>query len=136
VKCVTCKEVVDALRDVLAPDAPSLLEQQRRARVFALEALARSGKETASHVHLTRLERSPVRLPTTPPVSPLAGCTEKQRELLDVIARAGGVTKAAAELGTNRGRIYATLRRIAHRLNLRDSGEVLRIIGAEDPGRQ
>ena len=33
--------------------------------------------------------------------------------------------------------MYAALRRIAHRLELRDSGELLRLIGAEDPvGRQ
>jgi hypothetical protein len=134
VRCVTRDGLVDALREVLAPDAPSLLEQQRRARVVALEALARSGEETVRHVHLTRLERGPVR--TAPPaVSPLARCTVKQRELLDVIARASNVTNAAVELGTTRGRIYATLRRIAHSLNLRDTGEVLRIIGAKDAGR-
>jgi len=137
VKCVTPDEIVDALRAVLAADAPSLVEQQRRARVVALEAIARSGDEPGCRVRLTRLERRPTRPSAVPAASPLAGCTAKQRELLDAITRAGGVSDAAIALGTNRGTIYATLRRIAHRVNLRDSGELLRIIGAQDPaGRQ
>ena len=68
----------------------------------------------------------------------LARCTPKQRELLDVIARAGSVTNAAIVLGTTRNNLYATLRRIAHRAGLRDSSELLRAIGvrvASGPSR-
>jgi DNA-binding CsgD family transcriptional regulator len=132
VQCVPRDRVIEALRLALAPDAPSLAEQQRRARVSALEAIARGSADTACRVHLTRLERRPVR-PAVAPASPLAGCTPKQRELLGVIARAGSVSNAAVVLGASRGTIYATLRRIAHRLHLRDSGELLRIIGADNP---
>jgi DNA-binding NarL/FixJ family response regulator len=127
---------------VLAPDAPPLTEQQRRARIGALETLARSGRQSApddhlrTRVRLTRLERGPVRVSSPPPserASRLAACTTKQLELLDTITRAGSVGDAAIELGTSRSTMYASLRRIAHRLQLRDSGELLRIIGAAYP---
>ena len=61
-------------------------------------------------------------------------CTPKQRELLDVIARAGSVTNAAIVLGTTRNNLYATLRRIAHRASLRDSSELLAARSARDTG--
>jgi hypothetical protein len=48
--------------------------------------------------------------------------------LLDVITREGGVTNAATALGTSRNSIYASLRRIAHRLELRDCAELLRLL--------
>jgi len=136
VQCVAANPaaVAHAVDVVCAAGAPTLAEQRRRARVDALEALARS--ETAvvhRRVHLTRLEHGPVRTLPTGPASAaarLALCTPRQRELLDVIAREGSVTRAALELGTNRSSVYAALRRIAHRLQLRDSGDLLRLIGA------
>jgi DNA-binding CsgD family transcriptional regulator len=60
--------------------------------------------------------------------SRLEACTERQRELLDLIAREGSVANAARALGTTRSSVYAALRRIAHRAGLRDSGDLLRLI--------
>ena len=141
VQCVTRADgspsLAGVLIGVLAADAPSLVEQQRRARVGALEALARSGRPAQpSRVRLTRLERRPVGDSPRAPAertSRLAGCTPKQRELLELISRSGSVSNAANALGTSRSNMYAALRRIAHRIGLRDSGELLRLIGAEEP---
>jgi DNA-binding CsgD family transcriptional regulator len=136
VQCVAAHPaaVAQAVDVACAAGAPTLAEQKRRARIEALEALARS--ETAvihRRVHLTRLEHGPVRtLPTGPATAAarLALCTPRQRELLDIISREGSVTRAALALGTSRSSVYAALRRIAHRLQLRDSGDLLRLIGA------
>jgi DNA-binding NarL/FixJ family response regulator len=123
--------VLDA---VLAPDAPPLAEQRRRARIEALEGLARGEAPAATfdercRVHLTRLEHGPVRtLPASPPGSRFALCTSNQLALLRTIAREGNVAKAACTLGTSRSSVYATLRRIAHRMQLRDSHELLRLV--------
>jgi DNA-binding CsgD family transcriptional regulator len=136
VQCVAANPaaVAHAVDVACAAGAPTIAEQRRRARIDALEALARS--ETAEvhrRVHLTRLEHGPVRTLPTGPASAaarLALCTPRQRELLDLIAREGSVTRAALTLGTSRSSVYAALRRIAHRLQLRDSGDLLRLIGA------
>jgi FixJ family two-component response regulator len=134
VDCVGTPMVVAAIADALASDAPALSDQRRRARVRALELLARANAEgaddTRCHVHLTRLEHGPVRTPSSSPSAEarLARCTSRQRELLDVITREGGVTNAATALGTSRNSIYASLRRIAHRLELRDCAELLRLL--------
>ena len=55
--------------------------------------------------------------------------TTKQRGLLHLVEAEGGVTAAAARLGTSRGNVYAGLRRIVHRLGVRDTGELLRLVG-------
>jgi hypothetical protein len=132
--------LVAELARVLAPDAPPLAEQQRRARVGALEALARGDRDDAPErveVHLTRLEPSSARASAAPEAAPrvhahLDRCTPKQRELLDAIVRAGGVANAAVALRASRSTIYAALRRIAHRAQLRDARELLRLVGVED----
>jgi DNA-binding NarL/FixJ family response regulator len=133
--------IAAALDAVLAPGAPPLREQRRRARVAALEALARSSSgqraapSTATRVHLTRLEHRPVRPePSEPRPAPPLPCTARQRELLDAIVREGSVGRAAAARGTSRSSVYAALRRIARRLQLRDTAEVLRAIGVHDAG--
>ncbi len=136
VRCVPRVECASALSAALASDAPPIGEQRRRERVAALEGLARTGASDARcRVHLTRLEHGPVRaLPSeVPPAveARLALCTPKQREILDAIAREGSVSRAAVALGTTRSSLYATLRRVAHRLRLRDSHELLRLIGTE-----
>jgi DNA-binding CsgD family transcriptional regulator len=38
------------------------------------------------------------------------------------------VAAAAARLGTSRGNVYAGLRRIVHRLGVRDTAELLRLV--------
>jgi hypothetical protein len=79
-------------------------------------------------VHLTRLEHGPVREEPSEAPSPFAACTDKQRELLSIVAREGSVGRAAIATGTSRSALYANLRRIAHRLRLRDSGDLLRML--------
>ena len=85
-------------------------------------------------VHLTRLEHGPVRSANRSRSPTRAGAlptlTTKQRGLLHLIEAEGGVTAAAARLGTSRGNVYAGLRRIVHRLGVRDTGELLRLIGS------
>jgi len=123
--------IAAALAAALAEDAPSFGEQRRQARISALESLARGAAEReadCSRVHLTRLERGPVREEPSEPRSPFAACTDKQRELLGIVAREGSVGRAAIATGTSRSALYANLRRIAHRIHVRDSGELLRLL--------
>jgi CheY-like chemotaxis protein len=135
------RDLIGALADVLGPDAPSEEELRRRARQGALESLARieAGRQDTAppltpRVHLTRLERSMVR--TTPPAEisdarqRLTELTPKQRELLAMLRNSGGVTAVAEELGTSRSNIYASLRRIVHRLGLRSTTQLLRMLTA------
>ena len=60
----------------------------------------------------------------------LPALTPKQRALLHIVEVEGGVTAAAARLETSRGNVYAGLRRIVHRLGVRDTGELLRLVGS------
>ena len=134
--------LVTSLDSVLAPDAPPQPDQQRRARQRALEVLARIEARGAAAdedvhprlVHLTRLEHVPVRSSEPDPVadarSRLAVLTAKQRSLLALVEAEGGVTAAAARLETSRGNVYAGLRRIVHRLGMRNTGELLRLLGS------
>ena len=148
VACVARAEgaraVANALAGALDPDAEPLEEQRRRARVVALEAFAVADSGGAvdggtrvgtGRVRLTRLEQGPVRA-AAPAASEgparLDACTPKQRELIETIVAAGGVTSAALRLGVSRSTIYAALRRIAHRVQLRDAGDLLRLVGVED----
>lgn len=133
-----------ALDVVLAPDAPPQPEQQRRSRQRALEVLARIEARGAASdddvhprlVHLTRLEHGPIRSTASDPSadarSRLGTLTAKQRSLLSLVEAEGGVTAAAARLETSRGNVYAGLRRIVHRLGIRDTGELLRLLGTGD----
>jgi DNA-binding NarL/FixJ family response regulator len=134
--------LVAAVDAVLGPDAPSIAEQRRRARQRALTLLARSEARGAAvdddeqprTVHLTRLEQPPGPERTPEPESLTAArqrlnmLTAKQRGLLRVVQEEGGVTAAAARLGTSRGNVYAGLRRIVHRLGVRDTAELLRLV--------
>jgi DNA-binding response OmpR family regulator len=138
---VEASVLVTTLDAVLAPDAPPVPEQQRRARQRALEVLARieargatsDDEEHPRLVHLTRLERGPMRSPVPDPLADarrrMATLTAKQRALLALVEAEGGVTAAAARLETSRGNVYAGLRRIVHRLGMRDTGELLRVLG-------
>jgi DNA-binding CsgD family transcriptional regulator len=58
----------------------------------------------------------------------LTTLTTKQRGLLHVVEAEGSVAAAAARLGTSRGNVYAGLRRIVHRLGVRDTAELLRLV--------
>jgi DNA-binding NarL/FixJ family response regulator len=131
-----------AVDAVLGPDAPPIAEQRRRARQRALTLLARyealgatpDDDEQPRSVHLTRLEHAPGgdRVPEPEALIEarrrLPTLTAKQRGLLQVLAAEDGVTAAAARLGTSRGNVYAGLRRIVHRLGVRDTAELLRLV--------
>jgi DNA-binding NarL/FixJ family response regulator len=140
-KPVDTKVLARVLDDALAPCAPPEAEQRYRARVEALEAIARFEAHGLDHVpeaaparvHLTRLEHRPA--PAPDPVGAhvrrrFEMCTDHQRSLVEVIAREGSVTRAAAVLETNRSSVYASLRRIVHRMHLRDTAELLRLVDA------
>jgi DNA-binding NarL/FixJ family response regulator len=136
--------VVAAVDAVLGPGALPIAEQQRRARQRALTLLARfeaRGAETDDDdgprsVHLTRLEHTPGFDREHEPESltearrRVESLTPKQRALLRVVEAEGGASAAAARLGTSRGNVYAGLRRIVHRLGVRDTGELLRLVGS------
>ena len=138
---VEAERLVAALDAALAPDAPPVAEQRRRTRQRALEMLAGIESRGAASdsdvhprlVHLTRLEHQPVRSAEPEPLAEarrrVSMLTTKQRGLLHLIEAEGGVTAAAARLGTSRGNVYAGLRRIVHRLGVRDTAELLRLIG-------
>jgi DNA-binding response OmpR family regulator len=145
VRCLAEPVEVDALvavlDAVLARDALPQPEQQRRARQRALEVLARieargaAADDDSVHprlVHLTRLEHGPVRSTAPDPIADarrrLRVLTPKQRSLLALVEAEGGVTAAAARLETSRGNVYAGLRRIVHRLGMRDTRELLRTL--------
>ena len=135
--------IVAAVEAVLGPDAPPIAEQRRRARQRALTLLARyeargatpDDAEQPRSVHLTRLEHAPgpERAPEPESLTEarrrLPALTAKQRGLLQVLAAEDGVTAAAARLGTSRGNVYAGLRRIVHRLGVRDTSELLQLVG-------
>jgi DNA-binding NarL/FixJ family response regulator len=135
--------LVAAVAAVLGPEAPPIAEQRRRARQRALTLLARyeacgaapDDDDRPRSVHLTRLEHAPgpERAPEPESLTEarrrLPTLTTKQRRLLQVLAAEGGVSAAASRLGTSRGSVYAGLRRIVHRLGVRDSAELLQLVG-------
>jgi DNA-binding NarL/FixJ family response regulator len=137
---VEAERIVATLDAVLACDAPPVAEQRRRTRQRALEMLAAFESRGAASdadvhprfVHLTRLEHGPVRSVEPDPLADVrrrvSMLTTKQRGLLHLIEAEGGVTAAAARLGTSRGNVYAGLRRVVHRLGVRDTAELLRLI--------
>jgi DNA-binding response OmpR family regulator/DNA-binding CsgD family transcriptional regulator len=141
-----------AIRYLTKPFSPSELRREvgaalegnepakrRRAQTDALEQLARleSGTkepaERAARPHLTRLERphepatakpSPPRLPATK----VAQLSEKQRELLDAVATTPTVSEAAQQLEVSRSNVYASLRRIARKLEVRSVPELVTLV--------
>lgn len=137
--------LVQTLDVVLALDAPAPAEQRRRARQRALSVLARIEARGAASddddqprsVHLTRLEHlhgsgamGAANEAGAEARRRLPALTTKQRGLLHVVEAEGSVAAAAARLGTSRGNVYAGLRRIVHRLGLRDTAELLRLVSS------
>lgn len=132
-------ELLDAVGESLAPDAPPEAVVRRRVRHEAMEALARiegrggdANPSDEPRVRLTRLER----ISHSPPVPAeirdaregLTSLTRKQRELLEAIALGDGVSAAADALGTSRSNVYASLRRIVRRLRLRSTSQLLHLL--------
>ena len=120
----------DALGDVPEP------VQRRQAQHAALERLARIEKgETApaaaaARPRITHLERTSdpvVAIPRRPrPVpSRLAELSPKQVELLDAVSSTPSVREAAERLDVSRSNVYASLRRIARKLEVRSVPELV-----------
>lgn len=133
----------DELRDAVAQSLAGDPEptQRRRAQHRALEELARiersdDGDEPMSAPGPTpRLSGLENRRPferrvavaeAAPPAPPdLSELTDKQQELLRAVRESPTVLAAAAHLGTSRSNVYASLRRIARRLEIRSVEELL-----------
>jgi CheY-like chemotaxis protein len=136
-KPVGDEELRGAIVAALAGPEP---DQRRQARQRALEDLARaeSGDEATTapvrRLRLTGLEaprdRRRAERGGGDLVARLGSLTGKQRELLDVVARARTVLEAADHLSTSRTNVYAGLRRVARRLDVASVPELLRLARA------
>lgn len=135
-KPIGMDELRAAVADSLTGDEPT---QRLRAQRRALEDLARleRGEQSVGtpaggpRLRLSALECNRLRSPAAPaplpslPAGAVDGLTGKQRELLEAVRDAPTVLAAAARLGTSRSNVYASLRRIARRLGIRDVAELL-----------
>lgn len=116
--------------------------KRRKAQAEALSALARLESGTtlppgppAPRPHLTRLGR-PVDLPRGPgrpiPAAKLAALSLKQHEVLRAVGATSTVSEAAEQLEVSRSNVYASLRRIARRLEVRSVPELLSMARSGD----
>jgi DNA-binding response OmpR family regulator/DNA-binding CsgD family transcriptional regulator len=124
-------EVADALSGDPEP------AKRRRAQTEALEQLARIESGTtqprdpnAARPHLTRLERAPEPEQAPKSTSQVAServdtLSEKQRELLAMVGSTPTVSEAADRLQVSRSNVYASLRRIARKLDVRSVPELV-----------
>ena len=131
------RELLATLDEIFSPTTPPEPVMRRQVRQDALESLARQesgsdGSDAGPRVHLTRLEQPPVAAPIPNRIAvaqeALAELTSKQRSLLRLVNEEGSVTNAASRLGTGRSNVYASLRRIAAKLGLADTSELLRLL--------
>ena len=125
--------VIDALE---GPERP----KRHKAQQQALEMLARiesnsppGAASTAPRPRLSglELERQPARVEE--PMERLseervATLTEKQRVMLETVARMPTVIEAAEELAMSRSNIYASLRRISRKLGTTSVSDLLEIV--------
>jgi CheY-like chemotaxis protein len=138
-KPITPDELRATVADALAGEPEPV--QRRRAQQQALEDIARmergatvgSSPAPATRPRLTSLEpnRSVARAAAIerPDLGPLvAALTPKQRELLEGVRDAPTVMEAAAALSMSRSNVYASLRRIARRLDVRGVTELLDLV--------
>lgn len=113
-------------------------DQRRRAQQQALEDLARLEKGAPppaageARPRMTRLER--VHAPATPRVeappvaeTKISTLSEKQRELLEMVSTTPTVSEAAERLAVSRSNVYASLRRIARKLEVRSVSELVQL---------
>lgn len=138
VKPVMPEDLRVAVREVLA----GALERDQRlsAQTGALVELARRERgdgivvDAGPRPRLSRLERPRTRESTEPVADDAsvvgADLTPKQRQLLEVLASTPSVSDAAAELGVSRSNIYASLRRIARKLEVSSVPDLLRSLRA------
>jgi DNA-binding response OmpR family regulator len=128
-------ELRDEVRAALTGDPEPV--QRRRAQTQALERLARlergdhtSGDAGQARPRLTKLEGAPeaksppARLPRIAEAQ-VAALSTKQRELLDAVASTSTVRAAAEQLHVSRSNVYASLRRIARKLDVASVPELV-----------
>jgi DNA-binding response OmpR family regulator/DNA-binding CsgD family transcriptional regulator len=132
-------ELRDEVRLALEGDEP---QKRRKVQTDALEQLARLesgqaepvvGTRRAARPHLTRLERAP---DPEPPRAVPAGIaadkmdslSDKQRELLRMVSSTPTVSEAAERLSVSRSNVYASLRRIARKLDVRSVPELVTLV--------
>jgi CheY-like chemotaxis protein/DNA-binding CsgD family transcriptional regulator len=115
--------------------------KRRRAQTEALEQLARlesgtpepaADDQAGPRPRLTRLERGADAAgsrPAAPRVAPdkVASLSDKQRELLSMVGETPTVSEAAERLDVSRSNVYASLRRIARKLDVRSVPELVTI---------
>lgn len=141
-KPIDLDDLRTAVTDALAEPEP---QQRRKAQQKALEMLARIERNAAPNEpsaaprpKLSGLERGPVVARTErPPVvkigeERLASLTDKQRQLLHVVAVSPTVMEAAADLGMSRSNVYASLRRINRKLGTRSVRDLLDVVRSGD----
>jgi DNA-binding response OmpR family regulator len=131
-------ELRDEVREALTGDPEPM--KRRKVQTDALEQLARleSGASEpvgarAARPHLTRLERSPDPEPARAAASglateKLADLSDKQRELLQMVASTPTVSEATERLAVSRSNVYASLRRIARKLDVRSVPELVTMV--------
>lgn len=143
-----------AIRYLTKPFAPNELREEvnaaltgdpeplkrKRAQTDALEQLARleSGNREpagvrAARPHLTRLERAPDPDPIRAGTSGISAdrfgdLSDKQRELLRMVSSTPTVSEAAERLSVSRSNVYASLRRIARKLDVRSVPELVTMV--------
>jgi DNA-binding CsgD family transcriptional regulator len=91
------------------------------------------GAARAARPHLTRLERSPDPEPPRPVAAGIAAdkvesLSDKQRELLRMVSSTPTVSEAAERLSVSRSNVYASLRRIARKLEVRSVPELVTMV--------
>jgi DNA-binding response OmpR family regulator len=133
------RDLVAAVDAALAPEALPEPEQRRQVQRSTLEELARRQREPGAdappaepRVRLTRLEHSPSASNASPRLrharDKLDELTSKQRRLLEAVAARTPVTTVAQQLGMSRSNVYASLRRVARKLGLEGTNELLDLL--------
>ncbi|MDQ3757440.1 MAG: response regulator [Actinomycetota bacterium] len=139
IRYITKPFTLDDLRTEVRKALDGEPESVKRKRVQreALESLARleSGaaprsEEAGPRPRLTRLESAPDRREAgfrikRPASDALESLSPKQRELLDAIAANPTVRAAAEQLEVSRSNVYASLRRIARKLDMKSVPELV-----------
>ncbi|HET9442674.1 MAG TPA: response regulator [Acidimicrobiales bacterium] len=130
------EQLREEVNEILAGEPEPV--RRRRAQNDALEHLARlqsgSGEPTgapAPRPHITRLGRAPE--PPRPAPSSLwanrvAVLSERQLEVLRAVGSARTVSEAAEQLTVSRSNVYASLRRIARRLDVHSVAELVNLV--------
>ncbi|MDQ1402258.1 MAG: two-component system, OmpR family, operon response regulator KdpE [Actinomycetota bacterium] len=141
IRYITKPFSMQELRDEIVLSLEGEPEPARRRKVqrTSLEQLARVEKgeglgeaSAAARPKLTRLEHLPDDQPPPPRPPPVAATdmeklSDKQCELLEVVASTPTVREAAEQLSVSRSNVYASLRRIARKLGVRSVPELVNL---------